>query len=72
MVFASILGFAVVMVLWYFIGKEFARIAAMKGHTDSRYFWWTFLVGPVGIGMVIALPNNGKAASMSADELPEI
>ena len=73
MEFAIILGAIAVLVVWYFIGKEFARIAAMKGHTESRYFWWSFLVGPVGMAMVIALPNNTvKSEKVADDELPEI
>ena len=84
--FVFFLGAAAVMVFWYFVGKEFSRIAAMKGHTESRYFWWTFLVAPIGMAMVIALPNKTKvvetkvietkvvekAASSPSDELPDI
>ena len=71
-ILGALLLLAAVIVFCYFVGKEFARIATMKGHADSRYFWWSFLAAPVGMAMVIALPNNGKAASVSAEELPEI
>ena len=67
------LGAILVIVLWYFVGKEFQRIAAMKGHEETRYFWWTFLLGPVGMMMVVALPQKATAPEeVKPDELPEI
>ena len=69
----------VVLVVAYFIGKEFEYIANEKGYTSKKYFWWAFLFGAVGIPMVIALPDRrggtGAASSglpMSDDEIPEI
>lgn len=68
-----ILGAIAVIVLWYFVAAEFRRIAAMKRHDEARYFWWTFLLGPVGMLMVIALPQEPKAPEeIKSDELPEI
>ena len=68
-----VLGAILVIVLWYFIGKEFQRIAAMKGHEETRYFWWTLLLGPVGMMMVVALPQKAAAPEeVKPDELPEI
>lgn len=68
-----------VIVLWYFIGKEFENIANEKGYTSKKYFWWTFLLTPIGISMVIALPDRRGgtgAASVGLpardDEIPEI
>lgn len=55
-----LLGIVLVFLLLYFVAKEFDRIAAMKGHNDRRYFWWTFLFGIVGMLMVIALPDLRK------------
>ena len=67
------LGAILVILLWYFVGKEFQRIAAMKGHEETRYFWWTFLMGPVGMLMVVALPQKAAAPEeVKPDELPEI
>ncbi len=70
------------LVLAYFIGNEFKTIAEMKGHDGSRYFWWSFLLGPVGYLMVVALPDRkGNAekpvsliddATSIVDELPEL
>ena len=70
-----ILGAVAFIILWYFVAKEFEQIAAMKGHPETKYFWWTFLMGAVGIFMVVALPNSSGAARREQntnDELPEI
>lgn len=63
------------LILWFFVAQEFQRIAAMKGHNESRYFWWTFLVAPAGMLMVIALPNNVNKLEIHqavGEDLPEI
>lgn len=71
--FFILLILAAVIVLWWFIAKEFAQIAEMKGYTDSKYFWWTFWLGIVGILMVIALPVASKTETTVAPfELPEL
>lgn len=60
---------------WYFVGKEFERIAGKKGHYEKRYFWYTFLAAPVGIAMVIALPDRFAEKEKNGiidAELPEI
>ena len=49
-----------VIILWVFIALEFKGIAEMKGHDSMRYFWWTFILGPIGMLMVIALPQETK------------
>lgn len=74
------IGAILVLVLAYFIGKEFEYIAKEKGYPDKKYFWWAFLFGAVGIPMVIALPDRrGRDAGISSvslpasdDEIPEI
>ena len=71
----AVLGLVLMLVLAYFIGNEFKKIAEMKGHDGSRYFWWSFLLGPVGYCMVIALPDrseNAGKAYIPNDELPEL
>ena len=54
----------------YYAAKEFERIAAMKGFVDQKYFWWSFLMPPVGMLMVVALPDrfNAKPAAPVQDE----
>lgn len=41
----------------YFISKEFKKVAELKGYTEKRYFWITFLLGLVGMLLIIALPD---------------
>lgn len=80
-----ILGSIAVIVIWVFVALEFRKIAAMKGHDEAKYFWWTFLMGPVGMLMVIALPQKinipaapapivqaPPAEAPLSDELPDI
>lgn len=60
------------------IAAEFSSIAAEKGYTGKKYFWFTFLVPAVGILMVIALPDRRNAmapvnnAVFESNELPEL
>ena len=70
-----VFGSIAYLVLWYFIADAFRNIAQMKGNNESRYFWWTFLMGPVGMMMVIALPDRSgvdKSAELPIDELPDL
>ena len=72
------------IVVAYFAAKEFERIASDKGYASKKYFWWAFLVGFIGIPMVIALPDRrgsplgsgtGAASAnlpVNDDEIPEI
>ena len=58
MEFLYFLGAVVALIVAYLVANEFADIAEEKGHTRSRYFWFTFLLGIPGMLMVIALPNK--------------
>ena len=65
----------VIIMVCFFIGKEFQHIAEMKGHNGSKYFWWCFLFSVIGMLMVVALPDrSGKAevTNASNDELPDL
>lgn len=55
----GVLGLTAIIVAYY-VSKEFEKIAEMKGYYDRRYFWWTFLLGAVGMLMVIALPDKSE------------
>lgn len=70
-----------------FIAMEFQSIAEQKGYNNSsKYFWYTFLLNPYGMLMVVALPDRvGKASTISnvnktgaevnrsiSDELPDL
>ena len=58
----SISGYWILLAIFYlildfFIAKEFADIAEMKGHSGTRYGAFTFFFGVIGMLMVIALPT---------------
>lgn len=82
-----IVGALVVIAIAAFAASEFKRIAEMKGHAGGKYFWWSFLLGPVGMLMVVALPDWKKPsvpvelpteqippvmAESQSDELPDL
>lgn len=53
-----IIGGIIGLIVAFAIAKEFQGIAEDKGYENSKkYFWWTFLLAPYGIAMVIALPD---------------
>ena len=81
----TILGGIGGLVVWIFVALEFQKIAAMKGYDEAKYFWWTLLLGPVGMLMVVALPQRidipaapapivqaPPAETPLSDELPDI
>lgn len=79
---AIVLGSLLVLAFAYAFAKEFESIADMKGHYGRRYFWFTFFFGPVGMLMVIALPDRygtkkpslikPAEKSKDEDELPDL
>lgn len=83
----AVLGAVVGIIVWVFVAVEFSNIAELKGHDGSKYLWWTLFLGPVGMMMVIALPQQIHIPSVPApvaqtvpeqvkkslaDELPDI
>ena len=88
MLFLWIVLVVIVIVLNYYMANEFYSIAAEKGYDDKKYFWWTFLLFPIGAAMVIALPDEDGFNSLiramanspdnqdrkkeTIDELPEL
>jgi hypothetical protein len=80
MVVYFIVIIAVALVIDYFVAKAFQDIATMKGHSETKYFWYSFFLGFIGYLMVVALPTNTtvyveapkKAGTPVNDELPEI
>ncbi|MBQ3275547.1 MAG: hypothetical protein IJH47_00630 [Oscillospiraceae bacterium] len=70
-----LLALAVVVALIYLvyrIAKEFERIARIKGHTEKRFFWYSFFLGVVGWAMVIALPDRSGTNEPEVVEAAEI
>ena len=58
-----LLGVVIALVIDYVVAKKFADIAEMKGHEGDTYFWFTFLLGVVGMLMVVALPNGNTTSN---------
>ena len=78
-IFFSIVGGILAILVDYFIAKTFQEIAEQKGHFERKYFWWTFLMGPVGMLMVVALPDlrshpsaSGLSIPVVNDDLPDL
>ena len=65
-----LLGIIIALVIDYVIAKKIEEIAEMKGHEGSTYFWFTFLLGIVGMLMVIALPVQPKGEVHRTTTLP--
>ena len=54
----TILTLVIVIVVYYFVAKEFYKVAEMKGYSERRYFWIPFLLGVIGYLLVVALPDK--------------
>lgn len=54
----SLIILAVYVCIVLFVAQEFEQIADNKGFVGKTYFWWTFLCLPIGMSMVIALPDR--------------
>lgn len=76
----------VVVLLW--IATEFYKVAEMKGFSELKYFWISFLFPLCGYLLVIALPDRNQrevqvtmtaadtsvkqTTSFDSDELPDL
>ena len=58
MAFLIVLGVIAFLVVMVAVGLEFNAIASEKGFESSRYFWYVFLLGFIGMAMIIALPDR--------------
>ena len=56
----GLLVLALVIVIWYKIAKNMARIAADKGYTERKWFHYCFWLGFVGFLMVCAMPDKRR------------
>jgi hypothetical protein len=70
--FLTVIAIIIALAVDYFIAIKFAEIAEMKGHYDGCYFWFTFLLGPVGMLMVIALPSTYVAPKSRTPYTPPV
>jgi len=55
--FVSLLVLAIAMGFAAVVAGAFADIAEQKGHARNTYWHWVFWFAPVGIPMVLALPD---------------
>ena len=76
-----ILGVIVGLIIMSIIASEARQIAAEKGFDESKYFWYVFLFGIIGLLIVCALPDRAKpmittipenASAVNSEELPEL
>jgi len=65
---ALLAGIFLAIIIWYSVAQQFQRIAAMKGHNEIKYLWWSFFLGPAGWLMVVALPDRAQAVYYYNDE----
>ena len=63
----------VIYIVSWFAAGEFFKLAEDKGYHDKKYFWWTFLLLPVGALLIIAMPDRGpEQRAVINDDLPEL
>ena len=74
LIFFYIAFFAIWLTIWYFVAKQFERIAFDKGYGVERHsFAMVFWFGIVGILYVFALPDrNLYQESEKEDPLPNM
>lgn len=65
---------AALLVLDFFVAREFFLAAAMKGWASRKYFFYAFFLPVIGYLLVIALPDRGSASdgSFESRDLPEL
>lgn len=64
----------VLLVINFFVAREFYKAAAAKGWEHAKYFWLPFFLTAAGWLLVAALPDRGgrqMSAQISRD-LPEL
>ena len=64
-----LLGIIIALVIDYAVSKQFEEIAEMKGHDGRTYFWFVFILGLVGMLMVVALPVQTSEEKYKTDLL---
>lgn len=72
--FLIFIGAVIVLIIQWIISKEFAKAAADKGYTESKYFWYCFFFSVVGYLLVAALPSKEQTKKNEKNDfqLPNI
>ena len=65
MIILYLIILALLIVLQYYVAKQFESVAKDKGYADSKYFHLCFWLGLVGYLLVIALPDRGSGIPKS-------
>ena len=73
-VFLLIVACLALLVLDFFVAREFYLAAATKGWASKKYFFFAFFLTVIGYLMIIALPDRGSvsAGSYESRDLPEL
>lgn len=67
-----IIATILMILLDWFIARQFKLAAEAKGFMDEKYFWMCFCLNIIGYLLVIALPDRSQRKSAIADELPDL
>ena len=65
---------AALLVLDFFVAREFYLAAAAKGWASKKYFYFAFFLTLIGYLLILALPDRGSisAGSFESRDLPEL
>ena len=55
--FTMIAALVIVLIIQFFVAKQFEKIAVQKGHPNAHAFAWCFWLGLLGCIYVAALPD---------------
>ena len=73
-VFLLIVACLALLVLDFFVAREFYLAAATKGWASKKYYFFAYFLNVIGYLMIIALPDRGSvsAGSYESRDLPEL
>lgn len=61
-----------ILVINYFVAKEFYEVSMMKRFFDKKYFWICFFLGIIGYLLVISLPDRAEVEEETAKDLSKL
>ena len=68
----SLVSLAVTIWVLHYVANQFYRVACEKGWDERKFYWLSFLLGPVGWLLVVALPDrNPPKTVVVAPAAPE-
>ena len=71
--YSGVIFFVLILlaVVHYFVAKNFGMYAEEKGYSKSKYFWICFLLLPIGMIMVTAMPDKKLRELLSKTQVNE-